>query len=341
MTETFRALILRASGEKTYQAQFEDLPLEALPEGDVLVDVAYSDLNYKDGLAVTGKGKIARRLPLVPGIDFAGTVAHSDDPRYAVGDAVVLTGWGVGEGHWGGYAEKARVSGEWLVPLPAGLTPRQAMAVGTAGFTAMQCVLALEDGGVTPERGPVVVTGAAGGVGSIAVAVLAQRGYEVHAVTGRPETRDYLRDLGAADFIDRAAMAEKCRPLESARWAGAVDTVGSSTLARVLAETKDWGTVAACGLAGGFDLPTTVMPFILRGVRLQGINSVTVPRAERELIWQRIVRDLPLDKLEATVEEIALDQVPERAEAILAGRVRGRTVVRIGPRTEDRGPRGR
>ena len=329
MSDTFRALILRADGDRSYVAQFEQLPLEALPAGDVLVDVAYSDLNYKDGLAVTGKGKIARVLPLVPGIDFAGTVAQSDDPRYRPGDPVVLTGWGVGESHWGGFAEKARVSGDWLVPLPAGLTPRQAMAVGTAGFTAMQCVLALEDGQVMPDSGPVVVTGAAGGVGSVAVAILARLGYEVHAVTGRPETHDYLRGLGAAGFIERGAMADKCRPLESARWAGAVDTVGSSTLARVLAETRDWGTVAACGLAGGFDLPTTVMPFILRGVRLQGINSVIVPRPQRLNIWERVVRDLPLDKLEATVEEVPLDAVPERAEAIVAGRVRGRTVVRV------------
>ncbi len=329
MSDTFRALILRATGEKTYRAQLEDLPLTDLPPGEVLVDVAYSDLNYKDGLAVTGRGRIARILPLVPGIDFAGTVVHSEDPRYRPGEPVVLTGWGVGESHWGGYAERARVSGEWLVPLPAGLTPRQAMAVGTAGFTAMQCILALEAGGVTPGRGPVLVSGAAGGVGSVAVAILAKLGYQVHAVTGRPQTHDYLRELGASGFLDRAALAAPCRPLESARWAGAVDTVGSSTLARILAETRDNGTVAACGLAGGVDLPTTVMPFILRGVRLQGINSVTVPRAERLLIWERIRRDLPLAKLEATLDEIALDQVPERAEAILAGQVRGRTVVKV------------
>jgi acrylyl-CoA reductase (NADPH) len=328
MSEQFQALVLRGD-EKDYQAGLETLTLADLPPGEVLVDVEYSDVNYKDGLAVTGKGRIVRQLPLVPGIDLAGTVASSDDPRYRPGDAVVLTGWGVGERYWGGYAEKARVRGDWLVPLPEGLSTRQAMAVGTAGFTAMQCVLGLEAGQVDPAQGPVVVTGAAGGVGSIAVAILAGLGYEVHAVTGRPETHDYLRGLGASHFVDRAAMAEKARPLESAKWAGAVDTVGSTTLARVLAEMRDWGTVAACGLAGGFELPTTVMPFILRGVRLQGINSVTVPRAERLEIWQRVRHDLPLDKLEATVEEIGLAEVPVRAEAILAGRVRGRTVVRV------------
>ncbi len=329
MSETFRALVLRASGDKSYQAGFEDLTVDDLPEGDVLVDVEYSDLNYKDGLAVTGKGRIVRNLPLVPGIDLAGTVAASGSDRYRTGDRVVLTGWSVGEKYWGGYSQKARLRSEWLVPLPEGLTTRQAMAVGTAGFTAMQCVLGLEDGGVRPDSGPVVVTGAAGGVGSVAVAILAKLGYRVHAVTGRADTHDYLRDLGAAAFLTRDEMAAPPRALESARWAGAVDTVGGVMLARVLAECQDWATVSACGLAGGHDLPTTVMPFILRGVRLQGINSVTVPLARRREIWARVVQDLPLEKLEATIEQIPLSAVPGQAAAILAGQVRGRTVVDV------------
>lgn len=329
MSETFRALVLRDSGDQTYRAGFEDLTVDDLPEGDVLVDVEYSDLNYKDGLAVTGKGRIVRALPLVPGIDLAGTVAASDSELYQVGDRVVLTGWSVGEKFWGGYAQKARLHSEWLVPLPDGLDTRQAMAVGTAGFTAMQCVLALEQGGVRVDGGPVVVTGAAGGVGSVAVAMLANLGYEVHAVTGREETHAYLHDLGAVAVLTRAEMSTPPRPLESARWAGAVDTVGGVMLARVLAECNEWATVAACGLAGGHELPTTVMPFILRGVRLQGVNSVTVPLARRHEIWRRVAQDLPLDKLEATIEVIPLSAVPERAEAVLAGRVRGRTVVDV------------
>ncbi|MGB0722899.1 MAG: MDR family oxidoreductase [Gammaproteobacteria bacterium] len=327
--DSFRALVLRDDGNKSYTGSIETLTNDDLPEGDVLVAVEYSDVNYKDGLAVANKGKIVRKLPLVPGIDFAGTVLESSNDRFNAGDKVVLTGWGVGESYWGGYTQRQRTRGDWLVHLPEGLDTRAAMAVGTAGFTAMQCVLGLEDGGVKPDSGPVVVTGAAGGVGSIAVAILAKLGYEVHAVTGRPETQEYLRSLGAVAFLSREEMAEKCRPLEKGRWAGAVDTVGSTTLARVAAEMLDWGTISACGLAGGFDLPTTVMPFILRGVRLQGINSVLVPIAERERIWARVVEDLPLDKLEATVEEIGLDDLPERAEAIVRGQVRGRTVVDV------------
>jgi acrylyl-CoA reductase (NADPH) len=303
--------------------------VDDLPVGEVLVAVDYSDLNYKDGLAVTGRGKIARVLPLVPGIDFAGRVIESADPRYRQGDRVVLTGWGVGERHWGGFAQRARVKADWLVPLPVGLDTRQAMAVGTAGFTAMLCVMVLEDAGVRPGGPPVVVTGAAGGVGSIAVALLARRGYAVHAVTGRAETHDYLRALGAAEILDRAAMAAPCRPLETQRWAGAVDTVGGSTLARVLAETYDEGTVAACGLAGGGDLPTTVMPFILRGVRLQGVNSVSVPYARRLAAWERLVEDLPLDKLEAMTTVIPLAAVLDWAPRIVDGQVRGRVVVDV------------
>ena len=329
MTDTFRALVLRETEGGKYAARLEQLMVDDLPAGDVLVAVDCSDLNYKDGLAVTGRGKIARVLPLVPGIDFAGRVLASDDPRYRAGDRVVLTGWGLGERHWGGYAQRARVKADWLVPLPSGLDARQAMAIGTAGFTAMLCVLALEDAGVQPGRAPVVVTGAAGGVGSIAVALLAHRGYQVHAVTGRVETHDYLRALGAAEILDRAAMATPCRPLEAQRWAGAVDTVGGSTLARVLAETYEDGTVAACGLAGGGDLPTTVMPFILRGVRLQGVNSVAVPYAKRLAAWERLVEDLPLDLLETMTTVIPLAGLLDWAPKIVDGQVRGRVVVDV------------
>lgn len=329
MTDSFRALVLRESGGGGHAARLEQLMLDDLPAGEVLVAVDYSDLNYKDGLAVTGRGRIARVLPLVPGIDFAGRVLESQDPRYRPGDRVVLTGWGVGERHWGGFAERARVKADWLVPLPAGLDTRQAMAVGTAGFTAMLCVMALEEAGVRPGGAPVVVTGAAGGVGSVAVTLLARRGYAVHAVTGRAETHDYLRALGAAEILDRAAMAAPCRPLETQRWAGAVDTVGGSTLARVLAETCEDGTVAACGLAGGSDLPTTVMPFILRGVRLQGVNSVSVPYARRLAAWDRLVEDLPLDRLEAMTTVIPLAAVLDWAPKIVDGQVRGRVVVDV------------
>jgi acrylyl-CoA reductase (NADPH) len=329
MTDSFRALVLRETEGGRHAARLERLLLDDLPAGEVLVAVDYSDLNYKDGLAVTGRGRIARVLPLVPGIDFAGRVLESQDPRYRPGDRVVLTGWGVGERHWGGFAERARVKADWLVPLPAGLDTRQAMAVGTAGFTAMLCVMALEEAGVRPGGAPVVVTGAAGGVGSVAVALLARRGYAVHAVTGRAETHHYLRALGAAEILDRAAMAAQCRPLETQRWAGAVDTVGGGTLARVLAETCEDGTVAACGLAGGSDLPATVMPFILRGVRLQGVNSVAVPYAKRLAAWERLVEDLPLDQLEAMTTVIPLAAVLDWAPKIVDGQVRGRVVVDV------------
>jgi acrylyl-CoA reductase (NADPH) len=329
MSETFRALILRETEGGRYAVRLEQLLLDDLPAGDVLVAVDWSSLNYKDGLAVTGKGKIARVLPLVPGIDFAGRVLESRDPRYAPGDAVVLTGWGVGERHHGGYAQRARVQADWLVPLPKGLDARSAMALGTAGFTGMLCVMALEDGGVAPGAGPVLVTGAAGGVGSVAVALLARLGHEVHAVTGRAETHDYLRALGAAQIVPRGEMAAPCRPLESQRWVGAVDTVGGSALARALAEMREDGVVAACGLAGGADLQTTVMPFILRGVRLQGVNSVTVPYSRRLAAWDRLVEDLPLDRLEAMTTVIPLGAVPEWGGKIVAGQVRGRVVVDV------------
>jgi acrylyl-CoA reductase (NADPH) len=329
MSEIFRALVLRETDGGRYAARLEQLLIDELPAGEVLIAIDYSDLNYKDGLAVTGRGKIARILPLVPGIDFAGRVLESRDPRYRPGDRVVLTGWGVGERHWGGFAQRARVKADWLVPLPHGLDARQAMSLGTAGFTAMLCVMALEQGGVRPGGPPVLVTGAAGGVGSVAVALLARLGHEVHAVTGRAETHDYLRTLGAAQTLDRAAAAAPCRPLESQRWAGAVDTVGGATLARLLAETHENGTVAACGLAGGTDLPTTVMPFILRGVRLQGVNSVTVPYEQRLAAWERLVEDLPAEQLEAMTTVIPLAAVPEWAAKIVDGQVRGRVVVDV------------
>lgn len=327
--DRFSALVLRETEAGKYRPSFEQISTDELPEGDVLVAVEYSSLNYKDGLAITGKGRIVRRLPLIPGIDLAGRVITSGAAEFAPGDPVLLTGYGVGEEHSGGYAQRARLWSEWLVPMPQGLDSRSAMAIGTAGFTAMLCVMALEDGGVTPDRGPVVVTGAAGGVGTIAVTLLARLGYEVAAVTGRPETHDFLRGLGASELLDREAMAARARPLESQRWAGAVDTVGSTTLARVLAETLEDGTVTACGLAGGADLPTTVMPFILRNVRLQGISSVQTTMSRRRIAWSRLAEELPLERLDELTTEIPLSAILDNAENILAGRIRGRAVVDV------------
>ena len=327
--DRFTALVLRETGDGGYRPSLEQISAGDLPEGDVVVAVEYSSLNYKDGLAVTGKGKIVRQLPLIPGIDLAGRVMTSGAAEFSPGDPVLLTGYGVGEDRSGGYAQRARVWSEWLVPMPQGLDSRSAMAIGTAGFTAMLCVMALEEGGVTPDRGPVVVTGAAGGVGTIAVTLLARLGYEVAAVTGRPETHDFLRELGASELLDRDTMAAPARPLESQRWAGAVDTVGSTTLARGLAETREEGTVTACGLAGGADLPTTVMPFILRNVRLQGISSVQTPMSRRRVAWSRLAEELPLEKLEALTTEIPLSAVVDGARNILAGRIRGRAVVDV------------
>ncbi len=324
---TFKALVLTQEGKKTVAA-IQQLTLDDLPEGDVLVAVEYSSLNYKDGLAVTGKGKIVRQFPMVPGIDLAGTVLESSSPDYRAGDRVVLTGWSVGERYWGGYAQKARLQSHWLVPLPAGMDTRTAMAIGTAGFTAMLCVMALEGAGILPGGDkPVLVTGASGGVGSVAVALLAKLGYVVHAVSGRPETEGYLRELGAAGFVSREEMSQPSKPLEAQRWAGAVDTVGGAMLARVLAEVDYGGAVAACGLAGGADLPTTVMPFILRGVKLLGVDSVLCPSARRRQAWARLVHDLPHNALGHMSHVAALEEVPRLAEDIIAGRVRGRTVV--------------
>lgn len=325
--ETFKALVLNQEDNKTV-AGIQNLTTDDLPAGDVLVAVEYSSLNYKDGLAVTGKGKIVRQFPMVPGVDLAGTVLESESSDYQPGDKVVLTGWGVGEKYWGGYTQKARLQSKWLVPLPQGLDTQKAMAIGTAGFTAMLCVMALEEAGIKPgHKNPVVVTGASGGVGSVAVALLAGLGYQVAAVTGRPEGADYLRGLGASQIVDRAEMAQKPRPLETQRWYGAVDTVGSTILARILAEMDYGGAVAACGLAGGADLPTTVMPFILRAVRLLGVDSVMCPIPRRKQAWERLVHDLPENALETIAHVASLEEIPQLAEDIVAGRTRGRVVV--------------
>ncbi|QHA87674.1 MDR family oxidoreductase [Serratia rhizosphaerae] len=323
-----RALLLEQHGEQII-SQVQDIDDDRLPEGDVTVDVNWSSLNYKDALAITGKGKIVRHFPMVPGIDFAGTVRSSKDPRFSEGQSVVLTGWGVGENHWGGLAEQARVTGEWLVPLPKGLDERQAMIIGTAGLTAMLCVMALEDGGVRPDDGDVLVTGASGGVGSTAIAVLSALGYRVTAISGRDSNTDYLKTLGAKEVLPRSDYIEAPRPLEKQRWAGAVDTVGDKLLAGVLAQMNYNGTVAACGLAGGYQLPTTVMPFILRNVRLQGIDSVHTPLHQRQTAWERLAGILPDSFYQQATQEITLDQAPAAARDLLDNKVTGRTLVKI------------
>ena len=324
----FKAVLIEKD-EAGYRAGVTEVDDAALPEGDVTVRVAYSTLNYKDGLAITGKGPVVRKFPMVPGIDLAGTVEASSHSGIAVGDAVVLNGWGVGEGHWGGLAQRARLKGDWLVPLPGAFTPRQAMAIGTAGYTAMLCVMALERHGVTPANGEVLVTGANGGVGSVAVALLAKLGYTVVASTGRPQEADYLKALGAAEIIDRAQLSAPGKPLAKERWAGAVDTVGSHTLANVCASTKYRGAVAACGLAQGMDFPSSVAPFILRGVTLAGVDSVMAPRAERLEAWRRLAQDLDVTRLELMTHEIGLGEAVATAAALLEGKVRGRVVVDV------------
>lgn len=321
--------ILIEKGDAGYRATLSDIDEAQLPEGDVTVNVQYSTLNYKDGLAITGKGPVVRKFPLVPGIDLVGTVESSSHEGIAVGDAVVLNGWGVGEGHWGGLAQKAKLKGEWLVPLPSAFTPKQAMAIGTAGYTAMLCVLALERHGVTPDKGEILVTGANGGVGSVAVALLAKLGYTVVASTGRPQEADYLKSLGAAEIIDRAQFAAAGRPLAKERWAGAVDTVGSHTLANVCASARYRGVVTACGLAQGMDFPATVAPFILRGVTLAGVDSVMCPRVDRLEAWARLARDLDVSKLDLITHEIALSDAIPAASDLLDGKIRGRVVVDV------------
>ncbi len=324
----FKALVVEKQEDGQTSAGVQELPEDRLPEGEVTVAVEYSTLNYKDGLCLTTGGGLVKAYPHVPGIDFAGTVEASDDPRYRPGDKVILTGWHVGERHWGGYATKARVKADWLVPLPEGLTTRQAMAIGTAGLTAMLAVMALEDHGLAPGDGEVLVTGAAGGVGSVAVALLAKLSHPVAAVTGRAELEPYLRDLGAARIVPRADLAETVkRPLETETWAGCVDAVGGAMLARVLGQMNYRASVAAVGLAGGAALPATVVPFLLRGVNLLGIDSVLRPYADRVRAWERLVRDLPMEKLEAMIRPATLAELPELGAAILKGQVKGRVVV--------------
>ncbi len=324
----FNALIVRKDDDGKTSAAVEEIGLDDLPEGEVLVAVEHSTVNYKDGLCVGPGGGLVRNYPHVPGIDFAGTVEASEDARYKPGDKVVLTGWRVGEAHWGGYAQKTRVKADWLVPLPEGLTTRHAMAVGTAGFTSMLAVMALEDHGI--KDGPVLVTGAAGGVGSVATAILGKLGYEVAAVTGRPETGDYLKGLGATQIVAREELNETTkRPLEAETWGGCVDAVGGNMLARLLGQMKYGASVAAVGLAGGAALPATVIPFLLRGVNLLGIDSVMQPYDNRLRAWERIAKDLPMDKLEAMIQPAKLSDLPGLGKDILNGQVRGRVVVDV------------
>lgn len=329
MSEIKALVLTEAEGKVT--ARIDQVAESALPPGEVTVAVEYSTLNYKDGLIVNGLGRLVRKYPHVPGVDFAGTVEASDSPAWKRGDKVILTGWRVGEVQWGGYAEKARVKASQLVKLPDGLTTKRAMAIGTAGFTSMLSVMALEDHGLKPDQGEVLVTGGAGGVGSVATAILAKLGYSVTASTGRPEQHDYLRGLGAKAFLDRAELAKPvARPLDSERWAGAIDTVGSTTLATLLTQLKYGASVAACGLAGGSDLPASVVPFLLRGVNLLGIDSVMCPADRRKLAWTRLARDLPPEKLDTLTEVVPLGGVVELSKKILKGGIRGRVVVDLG-----------
>jgi acrylyl-CoA reductase (NADPH) len=324
----FKGIFLNKTDAGT-DAKVADINETELPEGDVTIRVDYSTINYKDGLAITGKAPVVRKFPMVPGIDGAGAVEESNSPLWKVGDKVVMNGWGVGEGHWGCLAQKARLKGEWLVPLPASFSAKQAASIGTAGYTAMLCVLGLEKHGVTPDKGEIIVTGAAGGVGSVAIALLAKRGYTVVASTGRMNEADYLKGLGASEVIDRAMLSAPGKPMTKERWAGAIDTVGSHTLANVCAATKYLGVVTACGLAQGMDFPSSVAPFILRGVSLVGIDSVMAPKAARLEAWTRLAADLDKAKLDAMTTEISLAQAIAKAPEILAGQVRGRLVVNV------------
>ena len=329
MSETFKAIVVSRGEDKKQSVDIVDMSEDELMEGDVTVRVEATTVNYKDGLALTGKAPVIRRWPLVPGIDFAGTVVRSESEEWRPGDRVVLNGWGVGETHHGAFAGRARVKGEWLVPLPDGLSARQAMAIGTAGYTSMLCVMALERHGIDPSRGPVIVSGAAGGVGSIAIALLGKLGYHVIASTGRPEESDFLRSLGAAEIIDRADLQVPVKPLGRERWAGGVDTVGSSTLANMLSMTAYGGAIAACGLAGGMDLPATVAPFILRGVSLLGVDSVMAPKPLRIEAWRRLKQDLDLDLLDRLSKPIDFAGIPDAARDIVEGKIRGRVVVTL------------
>lgn len=323
----FKAIQISRDEDKNQSVNMVELTENDLMEGDVTVAVEATTVNYKDGLAITGRSPVVRHWPMVPGIDFAGTVIRSSNENFAEGDAVILNGWGVGETHWGAYAEKARVKGDWLIKRPDGISAQQAMAIGTAGYTAMLCVIALERHGIVPNRGPIVVTGANGGVGSVAISVLSGLGYDVIAATRRTDEADFLRDLGASEIIDAAELGEKGRPLGKERWAGGVDAVGSHTLANVLAQTSYGGAVAACGLAQGFDLPSTVMPFILRGVSLLGVDSVMAPRMVREEAWNRLASDLDMAKLESLSTKIGFDDLIQAATDIVDGKIRGRVVA--------------
>lgn len=327
MSESFKAILVSRDEDKKQSVNIVDMTEDELMEGDVTVKVEATTVNYKDGLAITGKAPVIRRWPLVPGIDFAGMVVKSNHRDWRAGDMVVLNGWGVGETHYGAYAGLARVSGDWLVPLPEGMSAHNAMAVGTAGYTAMLCVMALERHGISPDRGPVVVTGAAGGVGSVAIAILSKLGYHVIASTGRTSEGDYLRDLGAAEIISRDELSEPAKPLNKERWAAGVDAVGSHTLANVLSMTSYGGAVAACGLAQGMDLPASVAPFILRGVSLLGVDSVMAPKALRLEAWKRIGTDLDTEKLATLSVSIGFDDIVRAATDIVAGKIRGRVVV--------------
>jgi acrylyl-CoA reductase (NADPH) len=329
MPGTFKAILVSRDEDKNQSVVVTEISEDDLMEGDVTVAVEATTVNYKDGLAITGKAPVVRRFPLVPGIDFAGTVLSSSHPDWKKGDKVVLNGWGVGETHHGAYAERARVKGDWLVPLPEGMSARDAMAVGTAGYTAMLCVMALERHGISPDRGPVVVTGAAGGVGSVAISLLSRLGYHVVASTGRTEEETYLRDLGAAEIISRDELSGPAKPLAKERWAGGVDAVGSHTLANVLSMTSYGGAVAACGLAQGMDLPGSVAPFILRGVSLLGIDSVMAPRELRLEAWRRIASELDHAKLAALSTTIGFDGIIDAAHRIMDGTIRGRVVVEM------------
>ncbi len=324
----FSAIVIdKADDKQTVSVQ--QLDETQLPEGDVTIDVAFSTLNYKDGLAITGSSLVVRKFPMVPGIDLVGTVTDSSHADWKAGDTVVLNGWGVGEGHWGGLSQKARLKGDWLVPLPSAFSPRQAMAIGTAGYTAALCVDALVNHGITPDQGEVLVTGATGGVGSVAVALLAKAGFTVAAATGKASEAEYLQKLGATTIIDRAELSEKGRPLQKERWAGVIDSVGSTTLANVCAQTRYNGAVAACGLAQGADFPATVMPFILRGVALLGVDSVMAPKARRLAAWNRLARDLDVSLLDVIGHEVALGEAINAAAELLAGKVRGRIIVDV------------
>jgi len=324
----FNAILIEKNDD-VYQSNLTEIQDTQLPEGDVTVRVAYSTLNYKDGLAITGRSPVVRTFPMIPGIDLAGTVETSNHPRYKAGDKVLLNGWSVGEKYWGGLSQKARLNGDWLIPLPESMTERQAMAIGTAGYTAMLCLIALERNGLTPERGEILVTGANGGVGSFAIALLANQAYSVTASTGRLEEAEYLKGLGAMTIIDRAELSSPGRPLGKERWAAAIDSVGSHTLANVCASTCEDGLVATCGLAQGMDFPATVAPFILRGVSLLGINSVTRPYDERVEAWQRLSTSLDMTQLDAITREIGLSAVIPTASELLDRKIRGRIVVDV------------